>query len=173
MKTITLLRHGKSDWSAPFSTDYDRPLKPRGRKDAALVGQYLLSLDLVPEIIVSSPARRARHTAELFAEAMDFDGELEWEGAIYDANSAELMSIVRRLSDSYHHAALVGHNPGFEELCCRLVGTDPNAPAGGIHMPTAAVAHVFLDVASWRDVQAGSGQLQWLTTPGDLKRSDG
>ena len=169
MKTITLLRHGKSDWSAPFSTDYDRPLKTRGRKDAARMGRYMLSLDLVPELIVSSPARRAHDTAELFA--MDFDGELEWEGAIYGATAGELISIIRRISDSFDHIALVGHNPGFEELCGRLISDDPYAPAWDIHMPTAAVAQVVLDVVSWRDVQAGSGQLQWLTTPRDVKES--
>ena len=69
MKLLTLLRHAKSDWSAPYRSDFERPLKARGRRDAPLMGEYIANLDLVPDLIVSSPAERARQTAELFAEA--------------------------------------------------------------------------------------------------------
>jgi phosphohistidine phosphatase len=169
MKMVTLMRHGKSDWDAPFSTDFERPLKNRGRKDAARMGRFMRDLDLVPELIISSPANRAHNTAELFAEAAGFEDEIEWEGAIYGADSVELVSLLRSASDAYDHVMIVGHNPGLEELCSRLIGTDPYGPAWGIRMPTAAVAHLLLDIVSWNDVQASSGQLQWLTTPRSLK----
>ena len=169
MKLVTLMRHGKSDWSAPFNTDYDRLLRPRGRRDAKRMGAHVLAMDLVPEMILSSPARRAHDTAELFAEAMGFVGDIEWEGAIYGAMPSELLSIVRRLPDVYDHVALVGHNPGFEDVCYVLAGRDPHGLRAGIRMPTAALAHLTLAVDSWGDVQAECGQLEWLTTPRDLK----
>lgn len=170
MRELTLLRHGKSDWSGPYRTDFERPLKARGRRDAPRMGEYLASLDLVPDLIVSSPAERARQTAELFAEAAGYDEAICWEKAIYGASAGELMAVLRRQPDDAEHIVLIGHNPGFEELASRLITADPCGPAGDIRLPTAAAAHILLDVTGWRDVQINCGQLQWLVTPKMLKR---
>jgi len=171
MKILTLLRHGKSNWNAPYQADYDRPLKARGRRDARAMGEYLAELDLDPELIVSSPAERARQTAELFAEAAGCYEDIAWDEAIYGASSDELMAILRGLPDGVEHMLLVGHNPGFEQLASHLVGADPHGPALDVRMPTAAVAHLHLDIPSWGDVQFGCGRLQWLMTPKMLRES--
>ena len=171
MKQLTLLRHGKSDWGPQYHNDYERPLKPRGRRDAPRMGEYLASLDLVPDLIVSSPAERARQTAELFAEAVGFDEAIRWEKAIYGASAGELMAVLRRQPDDAEHIVLIGHNPGFEELASHLIGGDPRSPAGDIRLPTAAAAHILLDATSWRDVQINCGQLQWLVTPKMLRKA--
>jgi phosphohistidine phosphatase len=171
MKILTLLRHGKSDWSADYLADYDRPLKARGRRDALAMGEYVASLDLVPELIVSSPAERAQQTAELFAEAAGYDEEIAWADAIYGATPDELLAVLCRLPDDAEHILLVGHNPGFEELASHLIGTAPHGPTWDVRLPTAAIAHMHLDVPSWRDVQYGCGQLQWWMTPKLLRES--
>lgn len=165
MKLLTLLRHGKSDWDAPYARDFDRPLKERGRRDAPLMGCCLAALGLLPDLIVSSPARRARKTAELFQEAVDYHGSIRWEETIYGASVGELMAVVRRLPEEAEHVVLVGHNPGLEELSARLIGVPALGPNMGLRLPTAALAHIRLAVQQWRDVQPDSGQLQWLLTP--------
>lgn len=161
MKQLTLLRHGKPDWSAFHHTDFERPLKARGRRDVPRMGEYLADLGLVPDLIVSSPAERARQTAELFGQAVGYGEEITWDEAVYGAGVGELMAVLRRLPDDAEHVALIGHNPGLEDLVRHLIGAD----ADDIGLPTAAAAHILLALESWRDVQINVGQLQWLVTP--------
>lgn len=168
MKQLTLLRHGKSDWSEPYVTDYERPLKARGRRDAPRMGEYMSSLGLVPDLIVSSPAVRARHTAELFAEALCYTQEIEWDEDIYGASASELIDLLRHQPSAADHIVMVGHNPGFEELTTLLTAERPPNLTGGIRLPTASAAHILLNVNDWPHVSLGCGQLAWLITPKSL-----
>lgn len=165
MKLLTLLRHAKSDWSTEGESDFDRPLKDRGRRDAPQMGDYFARLDMVPDLIVSSPAKRARQTAELFAVAAGYRREIHWADSAYMASSGELMSIVRDLPDSAAHVLLIGHNPGLEHLAAQLIGADAYGMAVGIRLPTSAAAHIALAVDVWREAQTNTGQLQWLVNP--------
>ena len=76
MKTLLILRHAKSSWKHTNLSDHERPLNKRGKKAAPLIGQLLYEQDLVPDIILSSTARRARNTAEIVAEVSGFEGEI-------------------------------------------------------------------------------------------------
>jgi len=172
MKLLTLLRHAKSDWGDPGLGDFDRPLNERGRKDAPALGQFFQRAGLTPELIVASPARRARQTCDLFAQEAGYRQRIRWEEAIYAASSATLLEVVRSLPDDAGHVLLVGHNPGFEELAGELIGADEPG-AYSLRMPTAAVVHPVLAVDVWREAQAGCGQLQWLVTPKLLKAASG
>ncbi|MFN2167340.1 MAG: SixA phosphatase family protein [Anaerolineae bacterium] len=170
MRLLTLLRHGKSDWNAAFDSDYDRPLAERGRRDSPFVGEYFADLELVPDLIVSSPAERARQTAQLFAEGAGYGRAIRWEDRMYAASSGELMSVLRTFPDDAEHVLMIGHNPGFEDLAARLIGADAYGMALGVRLPTAAAAHIQLDVDAWNQVQANRGQLQWLVTPKMLRK---
>ncbi len=158
MKELLIMRHAKSSWDLPYSTDFDRPLSKRGQKAAPRMGEFLAERDLLPDLIVSSPAARAKETAELFIEAADYDGEIEFESGIYHAYADDLVTVVQSLPDEMDRVMLVGHNPGFETLVEQLCG-------GAVRMPTAAIAYIWLSAASWREVEAGTGELQWLVTP--------
>lgn len=171
MKLLTLLRHGKSDRGPQYATDFERPLQERGLRDSPLMGEYLASLDLVPDLILSSPAERARQTAELFAEGAGYHEAIKWDPSMYAAASGELFTVVRRLPDTAGHVLLVGHNPGFEDLAARLIGADAYGMSLGVRLPTAAAAHILLAIDTWRESQANSGQLQWLVTPKLLLRA--
>jgi phosphohistidine phosphatase len=153
----------------PYLADFERPLKARGRRDVPRMGEHLASLDLVPDLIVSSPAERARQTALLFAEAAGYDGDIDWDESIYGASPMELMLVLHHLPDVVEHALLIGHNPGFEELAGRLAGETPYQLTWGIRMPTAAAAHLWLQISDWHEVQHGCGQLQWVMTPKMLR----
>lgn len=161
MKTLLLLRHAKSSWDDPSLSDFDRPLAPRGKKDAPLMGKALKERAPSPDLILSSPAARAKATVKAVVKAADLDVKPRFEEGIYDASSAQLLKIVRGIPDSSTRALMVGHNPGFEDLLARLTGKAE-------HMPTAALACIELQVDRWEDVEDGKGSLAWLLTPKQL-----
>lgn len=170
MKLLTLFRHGKSDWDAGEESDFDRPLKDRGRRDAPRMGAYFAQLGLTPDLIVSSPAARARQTAELFAGAAGYRKPIQWVEQLYMASSGELLSVLREVPESVVHVMLIGHNPGFEVLAAQLIGADAYGMASGVRITTAAAAHITLNVDTWPDVEPNCGQLEWLVNPKLLKK---
>jgi phosphohistidine phosphatase len=161
MKTLLLLRHAKSDWDDPALRDFDRPLAPRGLRDAPQIGKALRKRGPLPDLIVSSPAARAKATIEAVVNAAKLTSKLQFDEAIYGASSAELMKLIRRLPGSSSCALLAGHNPGFEDLVGRLTGSHER-------MPTAALACVEFQIDHWEDVEDGKGRLAWLLTPKQL-----
>ena len=161
MKALYLLRHAKSSWKEPGLQDFDRPLNNRGREAAPLVGQFIQKGKLRVDLIISSPAARARQTAALVKEAAGLSAELLYDERIYEADAASLLEVVRQAAESADALMLVGHNPGMEELVELLTGEVQG-------MPTAALAYISLDVEKWSKVRAGEGHLEWLVRPKEL-----
>lgn len=161
MKRLLLLRHAKSDWDDSSLRDRDRPLASRGERDAPRIGKALRKRGALPDLIISSPASRARATIEAVRQAAKLANEIEFDEAVYGASSAELMKLIRRLPDKSECTLLVGHNPGFEDLLGRLTGSHER-------MPTAALACIELDLDHWDDVENKKGRLVWLLTPKHL-----
>lgn len=160
MKRLLLVRHAKSSWKKTGLADRDRPLNRRGKRDAPLLGERLAAKGLAPERIISSPARRAQRTAEALAEALDYPAEeIEWEDEIYEAGVGILLELVRCLNDADQTVLLVGHNPGFTELCNQLTG------AALVNLPTCAAALLEFPLRHWSQVAPGGGALVWLDTP--------
>ena len=158
MKTILLLRHAKSSRDDPSLPDFDRPLEQRGRRDAPRMGKLLKERGPLPDLIISSPAVRAKETLEAFAHSAGLDPNFQFDESIYGATSPELLKVIRRITKKVSCALLVGHNPGFEDLLSRLTHTHSN-------MPTAALACIEFQINSWDDVEDGKGKLIWLLTP--------
>lgn len=165
MKTLLLLRHAKSSWDDVALRDFERPLADRGKRDAPRMGEELKLRAPLPDLIISSPAARARQTTQAVVEAGGLTARLEFNDSIYGATSAELMRLIRRLEDGVNCALMVGHNPGFEELVSRLTGSDER-------MPTAALACIEFQIDHWNDLEDGVGRLIWLLTPKRLKGED-
>jgi phosphohistidine phosphatase len=159
MKTLLLLRHAKSSWKQPELNDHDRPLNKRGKKEAPKVGKYLKANDLVPDMILSSTARRAHETAQAVAEESGFENEIELNQDLYMSEPACYLDILQRLPDSAKRVLVVGHNPDLDELLTLL--TDVNE-----HMTTAALAQIDLPISSWNELnEATDGRLQNLWAP--------
>jgi phosphohistidine phosphatase len=161
MKTLLLLRHAKSDWDDPSLKDFDRPLAARGRRDAPRIGKALRKRGAAPDLIVSSPAARARETIEAVIKAAEIKVEVRFEEVVYGASSPELLKLIRHLPNDRPCVLLVGHNPGFEDLVGRLSGRAER-------MPTAALACIQFQIDNWEDVDDGDGKLAWLVTPKQL-----
>lgn len=161
MKTLYLLRHAKSDWKDPELQDFDRPLNNRGREAAPLIGRYVRKRKLRVDLLLSSPATRARQTAALVKEAAKLSTELLYDERIYEATAATLLEVVTQTAETADTLLLVGHNPGLEELLTLLTGETRS-------MRTASLACVAFDLEKWSKVRERTGRLEWLVRPNDL-----
>ena len=154
MKLLTLIRHAKSSWKDPGREDFDRPLNKRGKRDAPDMGQRLARGGAIPELIVSSSARRAADTArEIAAQLGSGAVELVFEPGLYLASAGQLLDAVRGVDEHVEHAALVAHNPGITDLVNAL--TDVRVD----NVPTCGIARLRLEVERWSDAEFGRGQL--------------
>jgi phosphohistidine phosphatase len=163
MKTLLLLRHAKSSWKDEQVEDHDRPLNKRGKRDAPRIGELLQQAQLVPQLIISSTAKRARKTASRLAKKCGYQGVIELDGTLYLAPPEAYLAAIRGIDDPVSCAMVVGHNPGLEQLLALLTGHDT-------HLPTAALARVQLDVEAWRDVNSQMrGALVELWQPSELE----
>ena len=162
MKTLLILRHAKSSWNNLDLADYDRPLNKRGKQDAPRMGEFLRQQSLIPDLIISSPAKRAKKTAKLFAKAVGYKGGISLETTFYHARPETYIMILQNISYDYKRVMVIGHNPGLEALVAILTGCmEP--------MPTTAIAHVSLPIDRWNQLTVGmEGRLQDLWRPKTL-----
>ena len=113
MKTLLIVRHAKSSWDSADISDIDRPLNERGKRDAPVMAQRLIKAGLHPQRFVSSPAKRARHTAELFAREFDVkEKEIVILSELYHAQPASFQQVIAGLNDGDQTVVLFSHNPG-------------------------------------------------------------
>jgi len=168
MRTLYLLRHAKSSWKDDSLSDFDRPLKGRGRDAAEQMGKVLAEEKLASGagklkslLVISSPAVRARETTEIVLRSSGLEVELRFDERIYEAEVRTLLEVIASISDKAKTAMLVGHNPGFENLLAYLTGDDRL-------MPTCALARIELKEKSWSELAEGAGKLESFVTPKDL-----
>ena len=160
MKHLTLLRHAKSSWKDPDLDDFDRPLNKRGRQDAPFMGQRLAMHGEAPEVIISSPANRARRTTELVASALHYKkSTIKLEPRIYDASVETLIKLVNQFDDAWQRVMLVGHNPGLTDLAKALTHCDLD------NIVTCGVVKIEFDAISWSNIQCNSGRLLFYDYP--------
>ncbi len=160
-KRLTLVRHAKSDWTDASMTDFDRPLNPRGERDAPEMAARLVASGLVPTLMISSPAARARATAAVFATAFGYPPErIRFADDAYLASCGELLNVLHRLGKRARHVMLFGHNPGLSDLAIRLVGDDSLGD-----MPTCAVTSLLVPLEDWNRLQDGSARLDFHDFP--------
>ena len=159
MKRIYILRHGKSDWHADYGEDHDRPLAKRGREAAALMGGFLRRIDQIPDRVLSSTARRARHTAETAIEAGEWSCGRDLIDSLYGSSVRSALDLIRSQENECSSVLLVGHQPTLSELIAELTG------GAAVRLPTAALARIDFATPAWPDIQPGQGELVWLVTP--------
>src|SRR5258708_22429142 len=112
MKTLLLLRHAKSSWKEQAVKDFDRPLNQRGLKAAPSVGRLMRKRKLQPDLVLSSPAERARQTTQLVLESAGLKTELRYDERIYEATGMRLFEIVAQIEDHANMVLLVGNTHG-------------------------------------------------------------
>lgn len=136
---LTLIRHAKSSWKAPVASDFDRPLNRRGGRDAPRMGAELARLGIQFDTVLCSSAVRARETLAGLRQGMSIDDNcIEYRRELYLAPAQRLYDMVRDLAGTRKDIALIGHNPGIEDLAARLSGGDIE------YMPTCCVVRIAL-----------------------------
>ncbi len=166
-KTLILVRHAKSSWNDATLADIDRPLNKRGHRNAPVMGGWLAGEGERPDLIVSSPAARARATAGYFAEAAGIDvADIVVEQDLYFTGTDGMLRVLERVDDRHDRVMMVGHNPVMTHLLNQLTGSDV------WNMPTCAVAVIGFDMESWGLVDATEGKLLAYQTPKTLEAED-
>ncbi len=170
MRRLMLLRHAKSDWPEGVD-DHERPLAKRGKQASPLMGIYMAEEGLLPDLVITSTARRARETWELVRAAFARDIAQNREPRFYDAPALNIMDIIKKTRPDVHVLLLVGHNPGFHELALRFIGEARQSDLLRLQQkyPTAGLVVIDFDVESWTDIGEDLGQLQRFVTPKSLQ----
>ena len=162
MRSLYLLRHAKSSWKNEGLADFDRPLAGRGRKASEVIGKYLKDNDVKFDLVVSSPAVRARETIDQVLRTARMRSDLRYDERIYEATSLALLQVVSQLENDRKAVALVGHNPGMEELLALLTGKNER-------FPTATLAKIVFKNSKWTEVPSRKGLLEWIIRPRELE----
>jgi len=169
VRELLILRHGKSDWSADTS-DFERPLKNRGKRGAQRMGVWLWQQELRPDLVISSPAERAITTAHKCSKSMGMQAnDVIEDERLYMASLEKLLEVLKDAPAEPGRIMLVGHNPGLEELLAYLVAGDTPLPEDGKLLPTATLARLEMP-DDWREISSGCAKLAALVRPGELPK---
>ncbi|MDP4283081.1 MAG: histidine phosphatase family protein [Bacteroidota bacterium] len=160
MKTLLLIRHAKSSWDHSILSDFDRPLNERGKQDAPIAAKILRDKKINIDAFVSSPAKRAKKTAEIFLKEYDKKEKyLTLIPSLYEASTAEFYQVVEKLEDKYDSVALFSHNPGITDFINSL-GCNPI-----YDMPTCAVYGLEINTKHWKAFKDSKKKFLFLDYP--------
>lgn len=163
MKWLIVVRHAKSSWKEPLP-DLDRPLNGRGRRNApkmaARVRTHLEDAGRRADLLLASPARRARDTANVFAETLGVGNpQLRREDRLYQGSLQDILALIRELDADADTVFLFGHNPDFTALVNLLCG------AGIDNLPTCGACAIEFPDDDWRAAKPAAGRLRWFDYP--------
>ena len=161
MKTIILVRHAKSSWKDLSLEDFDRPLNKRGKRNAPFMGEKLKARHIMPDLILSSPAKRARKTATAIAKAIAYPKKkIIFDDNMYHASATYLFKMVRNLDDQHETSMLFGHNPDLNNVANMWLKQNP------VHnMVTTGVYCIKFNVNQWQEVRQGKGESVFYDYP--------
>ena len=163
MKTIILVRHAKSSWDDFSLKDEERPLTDRGKKNAPDMAKRLLKKKIPIDAILSSPAKRAKSTAEYFAKEYDIPKKkIYLIPELYMASNEAFVKTIRNAPEKADSIALFSHNNGITQFANALSETRID------HMPTCSVFAVKADIDSWQQFEPGKNEFYFFDYPKSL-----
>ncbi|MEO0331181.1 MAG: histidine phosphatase family protein [Bacteroidota bacterium] len=157
-KTLYLVRHAKSSWKDTSLVDHNRPLNKRGKRDAPEMGRRLAARNIRPDLVISSPAERAKRTIIVIAAEISYsESQIQWKEGLYHASAETLLKHMRDVGNKYQSLMLVGHNPGLTDLQNYLCEEAIE------NIVTTGIVCIQFEVTDWAGIN--SGQLQWYDYP--------
>jgi phosphohistidine phosphatase len=171
MLTLMLLRHAKSSWAEAGGADIDRPLNARGQAAASAMGRHIASKGLIPQLVLCSPAKRARDTWKIVAAEFKTIPAIQFDPDIYDfGDGTAIMACLRQKGGTASSIMLVGHSPSIAGLALKLVGRGENRHRERLEQkyPTAALAVINLDLDDWSKLAEGAGTLVDFVRPKEV-----
>ena len=146
MKKLHIIRHAKSSWNDLSLDDFNRPLNKRGKENAPFMGAKLKKKKIVPDMIISSPALRAKATAELIAKKIKYSKKIIFKNDMYDSSARELHKMLTNIDDKNDIVFLVGHNPDINMLAEKYVNFNEN-------IVTCGIVEIEFDCKKWKDIR--------------------
>jgi phosphohistidine phosphatase len=166
-RRLTLLRHGKAEAVDAYPEDYERPLTHRGCIEAQEMGSRLAKRDLIPDLILVSPAERAWATAEIIAAACELDAkQIQCARELYLATPERTWQVLAKSAASLNHILICGHNPGLSHIASRF-GPKPERR----ELPTAGIATAVWLHGDWAVVQPETADSCEVDDPEDMDPS--
>ncbi len=146
-KKLVIVRHGKSDWSREDRSDVDRPLKDRGVRDAYEMSQRLLQQNIQPELVASSPANRALHTAVIFCREMEIPlKNLLVDESFYISYEEKVFETLQQFDNKVNSLMIFGHNPTFTSLANLFVSDEIE------NIPTCGIVILNFKIKDWQEI---------------------
>lgn len=146
-RRLLMIRHAKSSWSNPMQSDFDRPLNSRGRRDAPDMGERLKEMNVVPDIIYSSTAKRAKATAIKIAKVFGIKEEqIVWYDKLYHCIPSVFEEVIYEIDDNVKTAFIVAHNPGITDFA-----NDLSSQFKIDNVPTCGIVGASFDANEWND----------------------
>ena len=164
MRRLYLIRHAKSSWKDMSLRDFDRPLNKRGLRDAPLMAQWLFNNIDGLDVIISSPAVRAKSTALEFSTLFCVD--IDFHDSMYHAGESEIYSSIYSANDEFRNIALFGHNPGFTFFANEFTGSEYID-----NVPTCGIVSIESSAQTWSDFSASNSSLKFFMYPKKLQES--
>ncbi len=160
MKTIYFIRHAKSDWSEAGLSDFDRGLNKRGKRDLSFMASRLKKYGIKPDLILSSPAKRAKITAEEIADVIGYKKEnISFEKSLYDSSYTTYRYLLDSQDNKTDSIFIVAHNPTLTSVAEILSG----AIIG--NMPTCSIVCMEFDAKSFKEIKEGNGKILFFDCP--------
>ncbi len=161
-RTLVLIRHAKSSWANPLQSDFERPLNDRGKEEAPAMGEKLKKMGIIPDLIISSSAKRTRQTAKRIARETGYDvDDIKWEEKLYHCIPSVFEEIIYGISDKIRTVFIIAHNPGISEFVNHL------SPDFSIdNMPACGMVGVEVDIAEWNNYSIAKRKVIFYEYPG-------
>jgi phosphohistidine phosphatase len=160
LKTLLLIRHAKSDWGDASLSDFDRPLNQRGKNDAPVMAHRLLDKKIKIDQFISSPAKRARRTAAVFAEAYKKKKEdIELKEELYGAGEEVFFKVITEADNKSESIAIFSHNPGITDFANLL--TDARID----NIPTCGIFAIQIDCKKWSEFKTAKKEFWFFDFP--------
>jgi phosphohistidine phosphatase len=160
MKMLYIIRHAKSSWDSPLLGDFDRPLNERGERDAPRMGKRLKEKNVVPDLMLSSPAKRALTTCENIADILGYpQDKIKANDDLYHAGEDTILKIIQSCNDKHDTILVFGHNPGLTDFANLLTDAAIN------NVPTCGIVACKFEIDSWKKVAAGTGEMMFFDFP--------
>lgn len=159
MKNLYLIRHAKSDWSDESKSDFERGLNKRGKKAILAMANALKEKKVMPDLILSSPAKRARLTAKGLAKEIGYTGKIKYIDALYMADPLDVVSMIKEIKDKYDDVYIVGHNPEITELADMMLDDSIE------NVPTLGIVALELPIKHWQTFKPEKVKLNFFIYP--------
>ncbi|ARU48893.1 SixA phosphatase family protein [Sulfurospirillum diekertiae] len=160
MKKIYLIRHAKSSWKDETIDDFERPLNSRGKRDVAFMGKRLKLFDVKPDIIYTSPAKRAEKTAKELVKEMNYDKKkIKLIDTLFESSYEQYMELIHATDDHYSSIFIIAHNPTITEVGERLSGAILS------NIPTCAIVCISFEMESFKEITEESGHILFFDYP--------